>query len=119
MWTCCGGRYLRELGNLLIQHVRGEDIPSWVGGDEFIIVLPETTKKVTQKRAEFFREHIRRFEILFEGKVLEKISISGGVAAFPENGSTCSAILKAADQALYRAKRDGRNCIIVANVLFA
>lgn len=110
-----GDAILREMGNLLIKQVSSEDIPSRIGGDEFIVVLPDTTKKVTQKRAELFREHVRGFQIKFEGKVLERISISGGVSAFPEDGSNCTAILKRADQALYRAKRDRRDRITVAN----
>jgi len=109
-----GDAILRELGNFLINHVRNEDIPSRVGGDEFVIIMPDTTKKVTQKRAELFCDHFHKLEIMFDGMILESISISGGVAAYPEDGSDSPAILKAADQALYRAKHEGRNRICVA-----
>ena len=110
-----GDTILRNLGNLLINQIRNEDIASRIGGDEFIVVLPNTTKKVTKKRAELFRDHVRKFHIKFEGKVLEKVSISIGVASFPEDGKNCDAILKVVDQALYRAKQEGRDRIVVAN----
>ena len=110
-----GDAILCELGDLLLKQVRREDFSSRIGGDEFIVVLPDTSKKVTQKRAEFFRDHVRGFQIQIENKLLEGITISGGVAAFPEDGTNSSAILKAADQALYRAKKEGRDRITVAN----
>ena len=109
-----GDAILRELGSLLREHVRGEDIPSRYGGDEFIIVLPDASREVTQKRAELLRDNAHHFPILFEGQSLAAITISLGVAVFPVNGSTCAAILKAADGALYRAKREGRGRVVVA-----
>jgi len=109
-----GDHILRELGKILINYVRNEDIPSRIGGDEFVIVLPDTSKKVTQRRAEMICEKVSEAEIIFEGKTLEKISVSGGVAAYPNDGNDSSEILKAADQALYHAKHDGRNRISVS-----
>ena len=99
----------------MIKHVRRENISSRIGGDEFIVVLPDTTKKAAQKRAELLHDLVREIQIQSEDKVLEGISISGGVAAFPKEGSNCSAIFKAADQALYRTKHEGRDRIIVAS----
>ncbi len=110
-----GDAILRELGNLLLGHVRGEDIPSRYGGDEFIIVLPDASRAVTRERAERLCEHARHFNIQFEGQTLEAITLSVGVAAFPKDGSTSAAILSAVDAALYRAKREGPGRVVVAN----
>jgi diguanylate cyclase (GGDEF)-like protein/PAS domain S-box-containing protein len=110
-----GDAILRELGKLLIKQVRSEDFSSRVGGDEFVIVLPDSTRKITQKRAELFCDRVRAFQIQFESQVLEGITVSGGVAVYPEDGRDSREILKAADQALYRAKHEGRDRIITAN----
>ncbi len=115
--TCghaAGDAVLRELGNLLQRHVRGEDIPSRYGGDEFILVLPDTSREVTRERAERLCEHVRHLNIQFEGQTLEAVTLSLGVAAFPENGITGGAILRAADAALYRAKHEGRGRVTLA-----
>ncbi len=109
-----GDAVLRELGHMLVGHVRGEDIPSRYGGDEFIIVLPDTSREVSRERAERLCEHARHFNIQFEGKTLETVTLSLGVASFPENGSTSEVILKAVDDALYRAKREGRGRVVMA-----
>ena len=109
-----GDMILIELGKILLTLVRKEDFSSRIGGDEFVVVLPDTTKKVTQKRAELFRDKVHGIQIIFDGKKLEEITVSGGVAAYPKDGNDSAAILKAADQALYRAKHDGRDCIRMA-----
>jgi diguanylate cyclase (GGDEF)-like protein/PAS domain S-box-containing protein len=110
-----GDAVLRELGDLLIAHFRGEDVACRYGGDEFIIVLFDASLEMTRKRAERLCEHARHLNIQFEGQTLEAVTLSVGVAVFPENGSTSTEILKAADTALYRAKREGRDRVVVAN----
>jgi diguanylate cyclase (GGDEF)-like protein/PAS domain S-box-containing protein len=99
-----GDAVLRGLGVLLLEHVRGDDIPCRYGGDEFIIVLPDASRKVARERAELIREKAQQFQIEFEGLTLLAVTISFGVAVFPEDGSTSEAVLKAADDALYLAK---------------
>jgi diguanylate cyclase (GGDEF)-like protein/PAS domain S-box-containing protein len=110
-----GDAILRELGDLLLKHVRGEDIPSRYGGDEFIIVLPDASLDVTRERAELLRQNAHHLDIQFEGQTLEAVTLSIGVAVFPEDGSSSAAILKAVDDALYRAKREGRDRVVLAN----
>jgi diguanylate cyclase (GGDEF)-like protein/PAS domain S-box-containing protein len=110
-----GDAILRELGRLLLKRVRGEDIACRYGGDEFIIVLPDTSRKVTRERAELICAYARQSHLQFEGQTLEAVTLSLGVAVFPEDGSTSSAILRAADAALYHAKRAGRSRVVVAN----
>jgi diguanylate cyclase (GGDEF)-like protein/PAS domain S-box-containing protein len=112
--TCghaAGDAVLRELGSLLLRYVRRDDVPCRYGGDEFIIVLPDTSREVTMKRAELLSEHARRFDIQCEGQTLG-VTLSIGVAVFPEDGSTSDAVLKAADAALYHAKHEGRGRVM-------
>jgi diguanylate cyclase (GGDEF)-like protein/PAS domain S-box-containing protein len=110
-----GDVILCEMGKLLTREVRGGDISSRIGGDEFIILLPDASRDVALKRAVLLCEQVRLFQIQFEGKMLEGITLSGGVASYPNDGSTGTALLKAADDALYRAKHEGRDRIIAAN----
>ena len=109
-----GDAILRELGRLLLTHVRGEDIPSRFGGDEFMIILPDTSREVSRQRAEFLGSRASDFSLEFEGQTLEPITLSFGVAAFPQDGCTSPEILKAADTALYRAKSEGRGRVMIA-----
>ena len=109
-----GDEILRELGNLLLRQVRGEDIACRYGGDEFILILPDASREVTSERAELICEYAGMFHLQFEGQSLAAVTLSLGVAVFPEHGSTSAAILKAVDGALYRAKREGRGRVVVA-----
>jgi diguanylate cyclase (GGDEF)-like protein len=104
-----GDVILHELGNLLIEHIRGEDIPSRYGGDEFIIVIPDASREVTSARAEVICENAHHIHFPSEKQILEPVTLSIGVAVFPEDGITSADVLKAADIALYRAKHEGRD----------
>ncbi len=108
-----GDAILRELGNMLLRHVREEDIACRFGGDEFIIVLPDAGRDVTCERAQLICESARQLNPPSDGQTLDPITLSLGVAVFPENGSSNAAILKAADEALYRAKRAGGGRVVV------
>jgi diguanylate cyclase (GGDEF)-like protein len=70
---------------------------------------------ITEKRAETLRNLVRDLEIYYNGKPLDSITLSLGVASFPEHGSTGEAVLLAADAALYAAKRAGRNKVSTAD----
>ncbi|MGZ6346308.1 MAG: sensor domain-containing diguanylate cyclase [Anaerolineales bacterium] len=100
-----GDVVLRELGNLLHKLIRGYDIPSRYGGDEFVLVLPDASRQVTRHRADHICKSARELNLNFKGQILEPVTLSFGVAVFPQDGSTSEEILKAADAALYRAKR--------------
>jgi diguanylate cyclase (GGDEF)-like protein/PAS domain S-box-containing protein len=108
-----GDEILRELGSLLLRQVRGEDIACRYGGDEFIIVLPDASREVTRERAELICEYARQFNLQFEGQSLAAVTLSLGVAAFPEHGATSTALLRAVDAALYRAKHEGRSRVVL------
>jgi diguanylate cyclase (GGDEF)-like protein/PAS domain S-box-containing protein len=115
MWGhAAGDEILRELGSLLLRQVRAEDIASRYGGDEFIIVLPDASREVTRERAERICEYAKQFHLQFDGQSLAAVTLSLGVAVFPEHGATNTGILRAVDAALYRAKHEGRSRVVVA-----
>lgn len=109
-----GDMILRELGKFLLGHVRKEDIACRYGGDEFIIILPDASRTVTEERAELIYEYARQFHLQFDGRTLEAVTLSLGIAVFPEDGPTITGILKFVDDALYRAKGDGRGRVRIA-----
>jgi diguanylate cyclase (GGDEF)-like protein/PAS domain S-box-containing protein len=109
-----GDEILHELGSLLLRQVRGEDIACRYGGDEFILIMPDATREVTRERAELVCESAGMIHSQFEGQALDAVTLSLGVAVFPEHGSSSTGILRAVDAALYRAKQTGRARVVVA-----
>ena len=107
-----GDAVLQGLGDLLRTRVRGEDVPCRYGGDEFVIVLPDATQKVTEERAELLREHATRMQVRLEKNLLGTITTSCGIAVFPQDGGTSAHILKAADDALYQSKNQKHRQIV-------
>ena len=112
-----GDALLAELGRLLRSQVRVEDVPCRVGGEEFAIVLPGAAAKDAVRRAEDLREAAHRLRIVHRGAPLGPVTVSLGVAAYPEHAATGDALLHAADVALYRAKREGRDRVVVSESL--
>ncbi len=110
-----GDTVLRELATLFKAHIRGSDIACRYGGEEFILILPETTLDNTLKRMEELRFEIKHHAISHEGTLIGHITVSFGVTIFPEHGENGKNLLKAADEALYRAKHAGRDRIMIAN----
>src|SRR3989338_8072481 len=104
-----GDVLLHALGDFLRTYMREGDIVCRYGGEEFALVLIEASLEDTMKRAEELRAEIKKLRILNRGKPLENITISLGVSVFPEHGTTVEDLLRAADQALYKAKTDGRD----------
>ena len=110
-----GDAVLVQVGNFLRMHVRSSDVTCRYGGEEFLLVLPEVSREITQMRAERMCEDVRDLHVEFEGQTLEAVTLSLGVAIFPEHGPTKDAILGSADTALYRAKGEGRDRVVVAD----
>lgn len=109
-----GDGVLQELGNLLLGQFRSEAIPCRYGGDEFVVVLPDASLKATYERAEKLCEHAKKHSHIIEGQVYPSVSLSVGVAAFPQHGSTSAGLMSAVDRALYHAKHQGRDRVAIA-----
>ena len=99
-----GDQVLVQVGALLKRHVRGSDIACRYGGEEFAVVLPKTTLESAHRRSAEICSAIRR-----EAELLRGVTASLGVALCPAHATDAQALLRAADHALYEAKREGRN----------
>ncbi len=110
-----GDRVLESLGAMLPNLIRGEDIACRYGGEEFILIMPGASIEDTMRRAEEIRRLIRtRISVpLPDGGDLH-ITSSFGVAVHPAHGAGADGIVKAADEALYRSKRGGRDRVTLA-----
>jgi diguanylate cyclase (GGDEF)-like protein/PAS domain S-box-containing protein len=109
-----GDALLRALGNLLKESTRGQDVACRYGGEEFVFVLSGASLDSAWKRAELLREEIKHLSVRHGGQLLGAVTLSVGIAAFPDNGDSADQLLKAADDALYRAKESGRDRIVSA-----
>lgn len=109
-----GDAVLRELGRFLQEKFRGSDIACRYGGEEFTVIVPEASLETIIRRAEFIREGIKRLKLQHRRQQLGSITVSLGVAIFPDRGLTGEAVIAAADGALYEAKKQGRDRVIVA-----
>ncbi len=114
-----GDALLCQLSTCFRLHVRGADIICRYGGEEFVFILPGASLEATAARAERLRLDIRHLPMHHAGRIFTGITISLGVAIYPDHGTTGSVVLHAADTALYRAKNDGRDRVAVAEPLLA
>ncbi|MBC6478438.1 MAG: diguanylate cyclase [Hormoscilla sp. GM7CHS1pb] len=110
-----GDAVLRALAMCLEKNIRGSDIACRYGGEEFTLILPEASLDDTRKRAEQLRRQVKLLNVQHLGQPLGKITVSMGVACFPEHGLTAEALIRAADEALYRAKKAGRDRVVAAS----
>lgn len=110
-----GDTLLHEMGGFISKRTRGGDIVSRYGGEEFVIVYPRANLEDTKQQAEKLRQSIKKFQAYHLGKPLDKCTISIGVAAYPDHGMTCETLLKSADTALYCAKNEGKDRVVVAS----
>jgi diguanylate cyclase (GGDEF)-like protein/PAS domain S-box-containing protein len=109
-----GDSLLQALGEYLQTSVRAGDIACRYGGDEFVVVMPDATLIDTSERAQQLQQGIRRLHVNYHGQPLGSISVSMGVAAFPDHGESLEQLLRMADKALYRAKDQGKDRVMVA-----
>ena len=102
-----GSFLLREMAGLFAAHVRSWDLVAKYGGDEFTVILPQTDLTGARTVAERLRMAVEEhtFPLAHRGQ----ITVSIGLAAFPDDGQTTSALIETADRALYLAKQRGRN----------
>ncbi len=109
-----GDDVLVQLSNFLAKSIRRGDIVCRYGGEEFLMVLPNTSIGKTAERAEAIRYSVEKELKVRHNREWLPITISLGVAAYPDHGTSPEKVLKAADDALYRAKDQGRNRAIFA-----
>lgn len=109
-----GDALLREFGLLLKNHVRQADIACRYGGEEFVLLMPGAPLEITCLRAQQVVDKVRGLKIVYQGLVLDGVTISAGVASFPQHGSSGQDLLEEADVALYQAKAAGRDRIFVS-----
>jgi two-component system cell cycle response regulator len=104
-----GDEVLKEFANRISANVRGIDLACRFGGEEFVVVMPDTDLSFAYLVAERLRQSVADAPFVLNGEARQlPVTISIGVAA-SQNGDTPEVLLKRADQALYRAKREGRN----------
>jgi diguanylate cyclase (GGDEF)-like protein len=107
-----GDKIIVQIGKLFKERFRGSDIACRYGGEEFLIILPETSRDDTFKRADALREDIKKMEMVFQGQILGTITMSMGIASYPEKGARIEELLRVADTALYKAKQEGRDKVV-------
>jgi diguanylate cyclase (GGDEF)-like protein len=110
-----GDYLLRSFAEIMKKIARKSDVVARYGGEEFIIILPETDKEMAAITAERLRSEVEKTD--FKGgqtQFLGRVTISSGVASFQENTASFEELIKMADDAMYRAKEDGRNRVCSA-----
>jgi diguanylate cyclase (GGDEF)-like protein len=109
-----GDLLLQELGACLKTSIRKSDIACRFGGDEFVLILPDSPLEDTLQRAEDIRQLVMRITLEQNGTLIRGLTASLGVSIYPQHGSSGDELLKNADDALYSAKSSGRNQVVLA-----
>jgi diguanylate cyclase (GGDEF)-like protein/PAS domain S-box-containing protein len=109
-----GDELLIQLGKLFKERIRECDIACRYGGEEFVILMAESNIEDTFKRADKLREDTKNIRAYVNGQLLPPVSMSMGIAEYPTHGKNVDDLLHIADTALYRAKQEGRDKVIIA-----
>ena len=107
-----GDRMLQHVGRILTQNKRSVDIAARFGGDEFVMLLPDTDKKDALGLAERIRTEISKQIIVAENREVS-LTVSGGIATYPDDALSGKGLFKCADSALYQAKHLGKNIVLL------
>ena len=105
-----GDEVLKKVAQIILSEKRSEDVAARYGGEEMVMILPETDKFNALVLGERIRQGVEKAVFRFKGKKVQ-LTISGGLASFPLNAGTGEELVKCADSALYRAKGSGKNNI--------
>jgi diguanylate cyclase (GGDEF)-like protein/PAS domain S-box-containing protein len=108
-----GDMVLQSIADLFRNFFRSTDICCRYGGEEFAIILPESSSQDAVIRADALRSHVKRLRLQYKKQNLGQLTLSAGIAAFPEHGSASEELLKIADQCLYESKTRGRDVVTV------
>lgn len=109
-----GDQVLVGLATHLKAHARESDIVCRYGGEEFLIAMPRMTSDQAFKKIDSLRQIIAQTPVMY-GSIPIPVTISAGVASFPEHGDDVDALLKLADNAMYQSKHDGRNRVSLSD----
>lgn len=107
-----GDEVLRALGSLLKRSARASDIVCRYGGEEFVVVMPKMSLQLAAQRVDDWRKDLEASHTHY-GDFSIRVTLSAGIAGFPDNGDTAEILMSRADEMLYRSKREGRNLISV------
>jgi diguanylate cyclase (GGDEF)-like protein len=108
-----GDEVLRQIGRLLLSVIRADDFAVRFGGEEFLVVFQETDKEGALMAAEKIRRQVEGYPFPFQDRQPGgNLTVSGGVAAFRTDAQNSTDLIRLADEALYEAKRQGRNRVI-------
>ncbi|MGA8272721.1 MAG: diguanylate cyclase [Candidatus Sulfotelmatobacter sp.] len=110
-----GDMVLQSLAELFRNFFRVTDICCRYGGEEFAIIMPESSAQDAALRADALRLEVKRLRLHYKKEPLGPLSISAGVSAFPEHAATSEELLKIADQCVYESKARGRDTVTVAS----
>lgn len=108
-----GDKVLVELAGLMRASIRSTDIACRYGGEEFVLLMPDTPIDVAMERVTLLRDRARTLRARMGSVELESATISVGLAVAPEHGTRADLLLRNADIALYRAKADGRDRVVL------
>jgi diguanylate cyclase (GGDEF)-like protein len=110
-----GDQALRVLAQLVQDSVRADDVFGRFGGEEFLLIMPNRSPAQALSAAANILQRIERYDFPFgKGQPMGKVTVSGGVATFPDDAQDAVELLLSADNALYRAKQQGRNRVLRA-----
>jgi diguanylate cyclase (GGDEF)-like protein len=113
-----GDVVLKKVASLLRGSVRQSDTTGRYGGEEFVLILPETDMETARRKVESLRETIANTPIgLPDRQATVRVTISAGLASYPEDGEDAAELFASADERMFEAKREGRNRVVAGNAL--
>jgi len=111
-----GDEMLKRISDVIKATIRKIDMPCRYGGEEFALILPETFKKHAKKISERLRKRISEIVVKTKDNIEVTPTISIGLSEFPTDGDNKENLIKSADDALYFAKKMGKNCVAEYNI---
>ncbi len=109
-----GSKLIRELGQIIKSNVRGADYPFRYGGDEYVVILIDTDAKQAVHVAERIRKCVEGTDFLIDGHNI-RLTVSIGLATYPDHAATSEEVMKLADEAMYYGKSKSRNIVFIAS----
>jgi diguanylate cyclase (GGDEF)-like protein len=115
-----GDLVLQKIGAILRESCRQSDTVGRYGGEEFVVLLPETDIETAQRKVEYLRDLVARtpIELGATGERVQ-ITISAGLASFPQDGQEAAELFALADERMFQAKREGRNRVVAAEAVIS